>query len=93
MVSLHRLPNGVADTGELIDQWAEFTADLEKGCSFDLDNWLNDVDARATSGSADVQPARKWGDHALKLDQADAAFRYRDARLKEVGQRAPRQKM
>ena len=39
-------PPDVADLRELIDQWAEFTNDLVKGYSFDLDNWLNDVDVR-----------------------------------------------
>lgn len=69
-------PPKVADLSELIDQWAEFTADLEKGYSFDLDNWLNDVDVRELILEALPMFSREeMGEHALKLDQADAAFR------------------
>ena len=39
-------PPDVSDLQELIDQWAEFAAGLAAGYSFDLDNWLNDVDVR-----------------------------------------------
>jgi hypothetical protein len=69
-------PPKVADLSELIDQWAEFTADLEKGYSFDLDNWLNDVDVRELILEALPMFSREeMGEYALKLDQADAAFR------------------
>ena len=44
-------PPDVADLRELIDQWTEFTTDLAKGYSFDLDNWLNDVDVREQRGA------------------------------------------
>ena len=68
-------PPNVADLQELIDQWAEFTADLAKGYSFDLDNWLNDVDVRELIVEALPMFSREeMGDHALKLDQADQAF-------------------
>ena len=37
-------PPDVAELRDLIDQWAEFTGDLErKDYTFDLDNWRNDV--------------------------------------------------
>jgi hypothetical protein len=40
-------PPDVAEVRELIDQWAEFATGLERQAySFDLDNWLNDVDVR-----------------------------------------------
>ena len=40
-------PPDVKDLCELVDQWATFTATLERqDYSFDLDNWLNDVDVR-----------------------------------------------
>ena len=69
-------PPKVADLHELIDQWAEFTGDLEKGYSFDLDNWLNDVDIRELILEALPMFSREEiGDHALKLDQADQGFR------------------
>jgi hypothetical protein len=69
-------PPRVADLRELIDQWAEFTGDLDKGYTFDLDNWLNDVDVRELILEALPMFSREeMGEHALKLDQADAAFR------------------
>ena len=68
-------PPDVADLRELIDQWAEFTSDLDKGYSFDLDNWLNDVDVRELILEALPMFSREEiGDHALKLDEADKAF-------------------
>src|SRR5215471_9430966 len=70
-------PPDVADVRDLIDQWAEFTADLErKGYSFDLDNWRNDVDVRELIQEALPMFSREeMGDHALKLDQADQGFK------------------
>ena len=69
-------PPDVAELCDLIDQWAEFTADLARGYSFDLDNWLNDVDVRELILEALPMFSREeMGDHALKLDAADAAFR------------------
>lgn len=69
-------PPKVADLCELIDQWVEFTGDLDKGYSFDLDNWLNDVDVRELILEALPMFSREeMGEHALKLDQADATFR------------------
>src|SRR5260221_14766481 len=68
-------PPDVADLRELIDQWAEFTSDLAKGYTFDLDNWRNDVDVRELILEALPMFSREeMGDHALKLDEADKAF-------------------
>ncbi len=70
-------PPNVADLQELIDQWATFAGDLEReGYTFDLDNWLNDVDVRELILEALPMFSREeMGDHALKLDAADQAFR------------------
>ena len=67
----------MADLQELIDQWATFAGDLEReGYTFDLDNWLNDVDVRELILEALPMFSREeMGDHALKLDAADQAFR------------------
>src|SRR5258708_33933778 len=69
-------PPDVADLRELIDQWAEFTSGLAiADYSFDLDNWLNDVDVRELILEALPMFSRaEMGDHALKLDGADKAF-------------------
>src|SRR5260370_16999484 len=69
-------PPDVADLRELIDQWAEFTSGLAiADYSFDLDNWLNDVDVRELIHEALPMFSREeMGDHALKLDEADKAF-------------------
>ena len=69
-------PPNVEDLRELIDQWATFTADLERqDYNFDLDNWLNDVDVRELILEALPMFSREeMGDHALKLDEADKAF-------------------
>ena len=69
-------PPDVADLCDLIDQWVAFTADLEgKGYSFDLDNWLNDVDVRELILEALPMFSREeMGEHALKLDKADETF-------------------
>ena len=69
-------PPDVADLCDLIDQWVAFTADLEsKGYSFDLDNWLNDVDVRELILEAlPMFDREEMGDHALKLDKADETF-------------------
>jgi hypothetical protein len=73
-------PPGPPDVGEfreLIDQWSSFTGDLQrKGYDFDLDNWLNDVDVRELIEEGLPMFSREEiGDHALKLDAADQAFR------------------
>ena len=40
-------PPDVKDLAELVDQWATFCTSLERqDYTFDLDNWLNDVDVR-----------------------------------------------
>jgi hypothetical protein len=69
-------PPDVADLSELIDQWVAFVTDLDgKGYSFDLDNWLNDVDVRELILEALPMFSREeMGDHALKLDKADESF-------------------
>ena len=74
------IPMGPPDVTELrdsIDQWAEFVADLERrDYAFDIDNWRNDVDVRQLILEALPMFSREeMGDHALKLDAADAAFR------------------
>jgi len=70
-------PPDVTELRDLIDQWAEFTGDLErKDYTFDLDNWRNDVDVRELILEALPMFSREEiGDHALKLDQADQAFK------------------
>ena len=70
-------PPDVNELRELIDQWAKFAADLEPSdYTFDLDNWRNDVDVRELILEALPMFSREEiGDHALKLDQADAAFK------------------
>lgn len=70
-------PPDVGELRELIDQWAEFASALERdGYTFDLDNWLNDVDVRELILEALPMFGREeMGDHALKLDSADTIFR------------------
>jgi len=70
-------PPDVSELRDLIDQWASFTRDLEmKGYDFDLDNWRNDVDVRELILEALPMFSREeMGNHALKLDASDAAFR------------------
>ncbi len=69
-------PPDVEELRELIDQWATFTADLDKtGYNFDLDNWLNDVDVRELIEEAlPMFSLEEMGDHALKLNGADKLF-------------------
>jgi hypothetical protein len=69
-------PPNVAELQELIDQWAGFARELERQeYTFDLDNWLNDVDVRELILEALPMFSREeMGDHALKLDEADRAF-------------------
>jgi len=73
-------PVPIPDVGELrdlIDQWAGFVSDLAgSGYKFDLDNWRNDVDVRELiQGSLPMFSREEIGDHALKLDEADASFK------------------
>ena len=70
-------PPDVSELREMIDQWSEFAGDLErKDYTFDLDNWRNDVDVRELILEALPMFSREEiGDHALKLDQADQAFK------------------
>ena len=70
-------PPDVGELRDLIDQWAEFNAELErKDYTFDLDNWRNDVDVRELILEALPMFSREeMGDHALKLDQADQTFK------------------
>ena len=78
-------PPDVADLRELIDQWAEFTAGLAIGYSFDLDNWLNDVDVRELILEALPMFSREeMGDHALKLDAGRQGLHVGDPRLQEL---------
>lgn len=70
-------PPDVNELRDLIDQWHTFTAGLDdRDYTFDLDNWRNDVDVRELILEALPMFSREEiGDHALKLDQADAAFK------------------
>jgi hypothetical protein len=70
-------PPDVTELRDSIDQWAEFVADLErKDYAFDIDNWRNDVDVRQLILEALPMFSREeMGDHALKLDEADKAFK------------------
>jgi hypothetical protein len=70
-------PPDVTELRDLIDQWYAFATELEvKDYTFDLDNWRNDVDVRELIVEALPMFSREEiGDHALKLDQADAAFK------------------
>lgn len=70
-------PPDVTELRELIDQWAKFATDLERSdYTFDLDNWRNDVDVRELILEALPMFSREeMGDHALKLDAADQAFK------------------
>ena len=69
-------PPDAGDLKDLIEQWASFVETLEQqGYTFDLDNWLNDVDVRELIlealpmfGPDDLGPA------ALRLEAADKAF-------------------
>ena len=69
-------PPDVSEIRELIDQWATFSTDLaRKDYTFDIDNWLNDVDVRELILEALPMFSREeMGDHALKLDNADKTF-------------------
>ena len=69
-------PPDVKDLQELIDQWATFTAGLERhDYSFDLDNWLNDVDVRELILEAlPMFGPEDMGEHVQKLDNADKTF-------------------
>ena len=70
-------PPNVDELRELIDQWSTFANELErKDYTFDLDNWRNDVDVRELIEEALPMFSREeMGDHALKLDAADTAFK------------------
>ena len=70
-------PPDVEELRELIDQWSSFAVELErKDYTFDLDNWRNDVDVRQLILEALPMFSREeMGDHALKLDAADTAFK------------------
>ena len=76
MPGAHMGPPDVGELRDLIDQWAEFSSDLErKDYTFDLDNWRNDVDVRQLILEALPMFSREEiGDHALKLDEADKSF-------------------
>ncbi len=69
-------PPDVGELRDLIDQWATFAADLtQKNYTFDIDNWLNDVDVRQLILEALPMFSREeMGEHALKLDDADKIF-------------------
>ena len=69
-------PPDVGELRDLIEQWASFATDLaRKNYTFDLDNWLNDVDVRELILEALPMFSREdMCDHALKLDNADKTF-------------------
>ena len=70
-------PPDVGEIRELIDQWSSFATDLaRKNYTFDLDNWLNDVDVRELILEAlPMYDADDLGDLALRLEQADSIFK------------------
>ena len=77
---MKRPPPPAPDIGELrelIDQWAGFATDLaRKNYTFDLDNWLNDVDVRELILEALPMFDRDdLGELAVRLEQADSIFR------------------
>ena len=69
-------PPDIADLRELVAQWAQFTTDLAaNGYTFDLDNWLNDVDVRELVLEALPMFGREeLGELGSALEQADRAF-------------------
>jgi hypothetical protein len=72
-------PPPAPDVGELrdlIEQWAGFASDLaRKNYTFDLDNWLNDVDVRELILEALPMFSRDdMGELTQKLDDADKTF-------------------
>ena len=69
-------PPDIKEQRALIDQWAAFVADLAQGYTFDLDNWLNDVDIRQLIREAEPMfGPHELAEYALKLQDADRAFR------------------
>jgi hypothetical protein len=69
-------PPDIGELGELVGQWADFARDIARAnYTFDLDNWLNDVDVRELILEALPMFGREeMGDLALKLDNADKTF-------------------
>ena len=72
-------PPPAPDIGELrdlVDQWATFATDLaRKNYTFDLDNWLNDVDVRELILEAlPIFGPEDLDDLVQKLDNADKTF-------------------
>lgn len=68
-------PPDIAEHRALIAQWAAFVAGLTQTYSFDLDNWLNDVDIRQLIREASPMfSAAELGDHATVLHEADQHF-------------------
>jgi len=69
-------PPDIEEQRALIDQWAAFATDLARGYTFDLDNWLNDVDIRQLiREAAPMFGLHELAEYALKLEEADRAFR------------------
>jgi hypothetical protein len=69
-------PPDIKEQRALIDQWAAFVAGLARGYTFDLDNWLNDVDIRQLIREAEPMfGPDELADYALRLEEADRVFR------------------
>lgn len=69
-------PPDIKEQRALIDQWAAFATSLERGYTFDLDNWLNDVDIRQLIREAEPMfGPHELADYVLKLEEADKTFR------------------
>lgn len=69
-------PPDVGELRDLIEQWSSFATDLaRKNYTFDLDNWLNDVDVRELILEAlPMFGPEDLGDLAQKLEDADKTF-------------------
>ena len=69
-------PPDVGELRDLIEQWASFATDLaRKNYTFDLDNWLNDVDVRELILEAlPMFGPEDLDDLVQKLDNADKTF-------------------
>ena len=66
----------VSELRELVEQWSAFATSLERGYTFDLDNWLNDVDVRELILEAlPMFGGDDLGEVGVRLEQADGIFK------------------
>jgi hypothetical protein len=69
-------PPDIEEQRTLIDQWVAFADGLAQGYTFDLDNWLNDVDIRQLIREAEPMfGPDELADYAVRLEEADRVFR------------------